>query len=148
MRITLAYIGEKPKSQPCRKLTEEYITRSKRYLEVIERGFATTKKFEEFLLKEGASGALHLLLCDPRGALLSSEELAQRFEKLADSGTRHLLLAIGPADGWSDEQRAQANGVISFGRITLPHELCLVVLAEQTYRALTIRAGHPYHGGH
>jgi 23S rRNA (pseudouridine1915-N3)-methyltransferase len=38
--------------------------------------------------------------------------------------------------------------LLSFGAITLPHELARAVLAEQIYRALTILAGHPYHSGH
>jgi 23S rRNA (pseudouridine1915-N3)-methyltransferase len=58
------------------------------------------------------------------------------------------VLAIGPADGWSDAARARAGLLLSFGSITLPHQLARVVLAEQIYRALTILAGHPYHSGH
>ncbi len=58
------------------------------------------------------------------------------------------MLAIGPADGWSTAARARAGLLLSFGAITLPHELARVVLAEQIYRALTILAGHPYHSGH
>jgi 23S rRNA (pseudouridine1915-N3)-methyltransferase len=59
-----------------------------------------------------------------------------------------VVLAIGPADGWSGMARERANLIFSLGRITLPHQLARVVLAEQVYRALTILAGHPYHCGH
>ena len=89
-----------------------------------------------------------LILCDSRGEPLSSEELAGRLGRLRDSGTQLIVLAIGPADGWSDAARSRAQLTIGFGRITLPHELARVVLAEQIYRALTILAGHPYHSGH
>ena len=58
------------------------------------------------------------------------------------------LVAIGPADGWSDAALAAATRTVAFGRITLPHELAAVIAAEQLYRALTILAGHPYHSGH
>ena len=89
-----------------------------------------------------------LLLGDSRGKQLSSEELATEVIRLQDAGTQLLVLGIGPADGWSAEALKRANLTIAFGRITLPHELAAVVAAEQIYRALTIRAGHPYHSGH
>jgi 23S rRNA (pseudouridine1915-N3)-methyltransferase len=61
---------------------------------------------------------------------------------------QRLIFAVGPADGWSEKGCARANLLLSFGRITLPHQLARVVLAEQLYRAFTILAGHPYHSGH
>jgi 23S rRNA (pseudouridine1915-N3)-methyltransferase len=67
---------------------------------------------------------------------------------LQDAGTQQLVFAIGPADGWSPAALARADRTVAFGRITLPHELAATVAAEQIYRALTIRAGHPYHSGH
>ena len=79
---------------------------------------------------------------------MSSEGYAQFLGNLRDSGTQDSVLAIGPADGWSRAAHAQAGLLLSFGAMTLPHELALVVLAEQTYRALTILGGHPYHSGH
>ena len=68
--------------------------------------------------------------------------------RIRDEGTQRLVFAIGPADGWSAAARQRANLLFSFGRLTLPHQLARVVLAEQVYRALTILAGHPYHSGH
>ena len=58
------------------------------------------------------------------------------------------MLAIGPPDGWSTAAHSSAKLLLSLGAMTLPHELALVILAEQTYRALTILAGFPYHSGH
>jgi 23S rRNA (pseudouridine1915-N3)-methyltransferase len=54
----------------------------------------------------------------------------------------------GPAELLTQEYVARAHKKISFGAMTLPHELARTVLAEQIYRALTILAGHPYHSGH
>lgn len=89
-----------------------------------------------------------LWLADSRGDQLTSAELATHLSRNMDGGTQHLTFAIGPADGWSQAALERADLVVAFGRITLPHELAAVVAAEQIYRALTIRAGHPYHSGH
>ena len=80
---------------------------------------------------------------------LSQDQAIQFFKNLDGLAQQeHIVLAIGPADGWSAPARARASLLLSFGPITLPHELARVVLAEQLYRALTILAGHPYHSGH
>ena len=89
-----------------------------------------------------------LILMDSRGNQLSSEAFAEHVRKLRDSSVQSLILAIGPADGWSERARTRADLVLSLGPMTLPHELARAVLAEQVYRALTIIAGHPYHSGH
>jgi 23S rRNA (pseudouridine1915-N3)-methyltransferase len=89
-----------------------------------------------------------VVLLDSRGKQYSSEEFAGRIGQLRDEGTQRLVLAVGPADGWSAEARQRADLLFSLGRITLPHQLARVVLAEQVYRAFTILAGHPYHSGH
>lgn len=92
--------------------------------------------------------APHLILMDSRGKQFSSEEFATYLGSLRDLGTQAVVFGIGPADGWSEAARRRANLMFSLGRITLPHELARVVVAEQVYRALTILAGHPYHCGH
>ena len=90
----------------------------------------------------------YLVLLDSRGKQLSSEALSSWLGKQQDSGTQRIVLAIGPADGWSESARQQANLLLSLGPMTLAHELAAVVLAEQIYRAFTILKGLPYHLGH
>ena len=58
---------------------------------------------------------------------------------------RPLALLIGGPDGLSDACRARANQSWSLSPLTLPHALVRIVLAEQLYRAMSMRAGHPYH---
>ena len=89
-----------------------------------------------------------LVLLDARGQQLTSEEIANFLEYHQGHDTQELLFAVGPADGWSDATRAAASNILSFGKVTLPHELARVVLLEQLYRGFTILKGHPYHGGH
>lgn len=88
------------------------------------------------------------ILLDSRGQQLSSEEFAQRLGDLRDGATQRLVIAVGPADGWSATALQRASLLFSLGKITLPHQLARVIVAEQVYRALTILAGHPYHSGH
>jgi 23S rRNA (pseudouridine1915-N3)-methyltransferase len=89
-----------------------------------------------------------LVALDSGGKQFSSEELADFFRQHMERGTQELVLAIGPADGWTAAARTAAQLTLSLGKITLPHELARVVLAEQIYRAFTILNHHPYHGGH
>lgn len=129
-------------------LATDYIARISRYNPCSSQVFDTESNFLDWLNHQVGRSPTHLVLLDSRGKQLSSEELAQSIGRLRDSGTQRLIFAIGPADGWSDAARARANLLLSLGRITLPHQLARVVLAEQVYRAFTILSGHPYHSGH
>ncbi|MDE1163533.1 MAG: 23S rRNA (pseudouridine(1915)-N(3))-methyltransferase RlmH [Acidobacteriaceae bacterium] len=148
MRILLSYVGDRPKEKAIRELFDLYLKRATRYLDVTEKSFSSTEKLLSFVETQRAANSLRCIFCDPRGKLVSSEDIAEVVEKAALSGVKQLLVAIGPANGWTEQQRVLADQLISLGRITLPHELCLLILMEQVYRALTIRAGHPYHSGH
>jgi 23S rRNA (pseudouridine1915-N3)-methyltransferase len=135
-------------ADPAGSLITDYIARTSRYAPCETKLFATEIALFQWLDQQSGRSPTYLVLLDSRGKQLSSEELAETVGRLRDSGTQRLVFAIGPADGWSDGSRARANLLLSFGRITLPHQLARVILAEQVYRAFTILAGHPYHSGH
>jgi len=76
---------------------------------------------------------------------LPSEKLASILGEWRDGGIRETRFLIGAADGHSNEQRAEADLLLAFGKATWPHLLARAMLAEQLYRATSILAGHPYH---
>jgi 23S rRNA (pseudouridine1915-N3)-methyltransferase len=82
---------------------------------------------------------------DERGRSLSSMELAKRLETWRDAGKREARFLIGAADGHEEEQRQNADLLLSFGAATWPHLLVRAMLAEQLFRATSILANHPYH---
>ena len=145
MKLKIAWIG-KTKDPAIQSLSTEYLKRISRYVEVEGLPLAD----EAALLKlRDKSRPLHtLVLLDSRGEELSSEEFAEFLQNHQDRNPQPLVLAIGPADGFSDAARKAANTNLSLGKMTLPHELARVVLLEQVYRAFTILKGHPYHSGH
>jgi 23S rRNA (pseudouridine1915-N3)-methyltransferase len=150
MNLTLSTISPRRSGPtgPAAELLALYIERAARYAPCTHRSFPTEAKLLDFVAASAARTRPALLLADSRGKQLSSEDLADTLGSLQDADTQQLILAIGPADGWSPAALARADRILAFGRITLPHELAAVIAAEQLYRALTIRAGHPYHSGH
>ena len=148
MKIKIAWVG-KTKEPALAALTEEYLKRISRYVEVE----GSTLRDEAALLAacgRGSKGGAKstLVLMDSRGKEFSSEQFAKFLGDYQDSNPLPLVFAIGGADGFSSEGRAAAQHVISLGKMTLAHELARVVLLEQVYRAFTILKGHPYHSGH
>lgn len=79
------------------------------------------------------------------GKTLSSEEFSKQLEEASISGFSTLTFIIGGSLGLVQDVKKRANLSISFGRLTLPHQLMRLVLAEQIYRAFTIQKGSPYH---
>ncbi len=149
MKIMLAFISARALSKgPIADLLGLYEKRIGACDFFSRRSFATEAALLQFVEDSAGRTRPLLLLADSRGQQISSEDLAHILGRAQDDGIQLLILAIGPADGWSATARARAQRTIAFGRITLPHELAAVVAAEQIYRALTIRAGHPYHSGH
>ena len=136
------------KSSPTAALAADYLGRATHYYPCEAQSHPSESALLAWLDRQSARTAPALILLDSRGKQLSSEDFAAYLGRLRDSGAQSIVLAIGPADGWSNAARARATLLFSLGAITLPHELARAVLAEQIYRALTILAGHPYHSGH
>ena len=72
-------------------------------------------------------------------------DLARRLEGWRDDGKREARFLIGAVDGHDEEQRRDADLLLSFGAATWPHLLVRAMLVEQLFRATSILAGHPYH---
>jgi 23S rRNA (pseudouridine1915-N3)-methyltransferase len=81
---------------------------------------------------------------DERGSERTTMELSHWLEQRRASG-QDLAFVIGGPDGLSEEVLSRGHLRWSLSRLTLPHGLVRVVLAEQLYRAATLLAGHPYH---
>lgn len=79
------------------------------------------------------------------GKLISSPELAATLENYATYGDSKVSFIIGGSLGLADQIKKRADLSISFGRITLPHQLMRLVLVEQIYRSFRIMKGHSYH---
>ncbi len=80
-----------------------------------------------------------------RGKAISSQQLARKLAKLHDDWPHPVSFLVGSDLGLSEEVLATSRERVSFGPITLPHELARVVLYEQLYRALSILGGIKYH---
>ena len=79
------------------------------------------------------------------GKTRSSEEFSKQLEQASINGYSTLTFVIGGSLGLSPQVKNRANLSLSFGRLTLPHQLMRLVLVEQIYRAFTIQQGSPYH---
>lgn len=137
----------------------EYIKRLAPYTSIeIAEGFeekisprAGEKDIEKALRKEGER-ILSLLgdnevlvILDVQGILLSSEGLAQCMEKWNMSGQTRVNLVIGSTHGLADMVKKRADRIISFSKMTFPHQMAVLILAEQVYRGFKILKGEPYH---
>lgn len=87
----------------------------------------------------------HVVALAIDGQLWSSEDLAAQIDRLATYGTSNVAFVIGGSNGLSEAVLRRANSKLSFGRMTLPHQLMRLVLVEQIYRAVKINRGEPYH---
>jgi len=147
VKLKIAWIG-KTKDPAIQSLTDEYLKRIARYTEVEHLVLPDEAALLKLRAKTGTRPAHAVVLLDSRGKQLSSEDFAQFLQTHQDRNPQPLILAVGPANGFTDEARQSASTVLSLGKMTLPHELARVILLEQVYRAFTILKGHPYHTGH
>lgn len=150
MEIVLAAIRTRlwRSSEPSRQLLNDYLARSSKTLPASFEEFRSEAAFWAWMEKRRGRSPAFLVLADSEGRQFDSESFARELAQVRDRGVQQLVLAIGPPDGWPAETRRRADLLLSFGKMTLPHELAAVVAAEQIYRATAIWSGHPYHGGH
>ena len=157
MKVKIISVG-KLKEKYLKDGISEYVKRLSRFaqVELIELADektpdnASEKENEQILLKEGQRilGKLSerdfVFAMAIEGKLISSEGLSETFERAMPQSST-LVFIIGGSLGLAPQVKKRANELISFGRITLPHQLMRLVLAEQIYRGFMIREGSPYH---
>jgi 23S rRNA (pseudouridine1915-N3)-methyltransferase len=139
MKLKLITIG-KPKARHFAAAAEEYQARLEHYLPT---DFIAAKNDIEALKK--ISPTDFLVACDKSGKQISSEGLARFIDERKLRSTKSVVFFIGGPEGIGKEVLTRANYVLSFSSMTFAHELALVVLLEQLYRACTILKGEPYH---
>ncbi len=158
MRITLICVG-KLKEKYLSEGVAEYAKRLGRYctLEIIELADEKTpdnasEALEEIIKKKEGERILKVLKEDAYcialaigGKQLSSEELAKKLDSLGISGTSHISFIIGGSLGLSAEVLNRADYLLSFSKMTFPHQLMRMILLEQIYRAYRITHNQPYH---
>lgn len=98
----------------------------------------------EILLRHVKSDDCVILL-DTQGKELTSPEISKWMEKRMVQGTSHFFFIIGGPYGNSDNLRKRADLRLSFGKITMTHQMCRLLLTEQIYRSMKIMRHEPYH---
>ena len=149
MRVTIAAVG-RDRSGPARDLFDEYCRRCPwpiRLHEVSPRTTAPERRLAEEAarLSSAISRDAALVALDESGRNLTSRALAAKIAAWQRHGRSELAFLIGGPDGLDPALLERADLVLALGRMTWPHRLVRVLLAEQLYRAATILAGHPYH---
>lgn len=91
-----------------------------------------------------AIGKDYCIVLDERGQEVTTLQLADRLEGWQSSG-RDVALIIGGADGLHASVKQNADWLWALSKLTLPHAMVRVLLAEQLYRAHSVVINHPYH---
>jgi len=86
-----------------------------------------------------------LILLYEQGENLSSTELAEIISKWRDNNISSINFAIGGAFGNGQLIKTSADKIVALGKLTWPHQMVKMMVAEQIYRIETILEGHPYH---
>ena len=87
----------------------------------------------------------YVILADLKGKQLTSVELSEHMNKKLTDGISDMAFIIGGSNGVEDTLRSRANLLLSFSKMTFPHQLFRVMLLEQIYRAYKISSGEKYH---
>lgn len=158
MKITVITVG-KIKEKYLKDAIVEYSKRLSKYckLEIVEVADEKTpdnasevvedsirSKEAERILKYVKDDAFVITL-EIKGKQLTSEELADKIDKLGVQGTSHIIFIIGGSIGLGQEVLQKSDYALSFSKMTFPHQLMRVILLEQVYRSYRIINGEPYH---
>ena len=148
MKYIISIIG-KFKNNDENLITQKYLKRIKNIK--LNQYEIKVSNLEKRLVEEGSklinstpkNGKLILL--DEQGENLSSTELAEIISKWRDNNISSINFAIGGAFGNGQLIKTSADKIVALGKLTWPHQMVKMMVAEQIYRIETILEGHPYH---
>ena len=128
----------------------EYLKRLSKYtkLEILEipdeANAEKALKIEDEKILSKIKDDEYVIALDIGGERLSSLEFAKKIDKVFNSNS-HLTFVIGGSYGMSQEVKKRSNYLLSFSKMTFPHQLFRIILLEQIYRAYKINNNESYH---
>lgn len=153
MKLTLLSVGDKLPAW-ANTAAAEYLKRMPREarMELVEikpekragQSADSIKAIEAARLLDKVPAGSRLVALDEHGREVTTRELADLLARWMADG-RDVALVIGGADGLAASLLEKAEVKLSLSRLTLPHALARVLLAEQMYRAVSLLNNHPYH---
>lgn len=154
MKIVLLVFGKLDQSF-YREAAQEYLKRLQRFADVTvvelkeetKYNFAKNKTLNtELCLKKLENYSQYeTWFLDLEGPCLTSGELANNLNRVKNQSTGKILFVIGPSDGFDKKLIPKSYSQIAFGKLTLPHQLCRIILLEQIYRGFKIINHEDYH---
>lgn len=155
MRLNFVFIG-KTGFPDLETAIGRYIDRLHHYLptevHVLKAERLTAKSNSSLLMEREAERVLRLvekqdrlIVWDQKGRQLDSSGLALMCERFLNEGISNAWMVIGGPSGLSPKLIERAYAVLSLSRMTFPHDLARLMIAEQLYRAFTILRNEPYH---
>ena len=148
MKIAIIVVG-KEKDFPAHDLVAEYSTRIGHYLPIEWTYIPASDGDEEGkrILKaiDALGSGAHIVALDEKGREFVSADFAKFMQTRMNEGLKSLAFVVGGSYGLNEEVRARAQSTVALSKLTFPHQLVRLILAEQLYRACTIMKGEKYH---
>jgi 23S rRNA (pseudouridine1915-N3)-methyltransferase len=147
MKLTLICVG-KMKQTYLKEAIQDYVKQMPYTLDIVEvqdEKEITGMPIEEkrILSKVGPNDFVVGLAI--KGDMLSSEQFADKLDHWMTYEKKDITFIIGGSYGFTESIYTRCNYLLSFSRMTFPHQLMRLVLVEQIYRGFQILKGHPYH---
>ena len=156
MSISVMAMG-RMKEKPYRQMADEYLKRLSRYgkFEEIELPDLPEPANTSIRLKQKSyhrqisisrlKPSDYVIALTIPGKMHDSPGLSRHLDELLTRGESNIVFVIGGSLGLGDAVIRRANEEMSMSKMTFPHQLARVMLLEQLYRAMKIRAGERYH---
>jgi 23S rRNA (pseudouridine1915-N3)-methyltransferase len=145
MKFTFISVG-KPNDSDIANAVADYTLRISRYFPVEWKLIPTSneEKEAEAILKTLDSGDFVVVL-DDKGKELNTIELSEFIEKRMNASDKRVVFIIGGAYGIHESLHKRENFKWSLSKLTFPHQLVRLILAESLYRAISVIKKEPYH---
>lgn len=147
MKLTLICVG-KMKQTYLKEAIQDYIKQMPYPFEIIE--VQDEKEIQGMVIEEKRilskiSVNEFVIGLAIKGDMLSSEQFAEKLDRWMTYDKKDLTFIIGGSYGFTEAIYDRCNYLLSFSKMTFPHQLMRVILVEQIYRGFQILKGHPYH---
>lgn len=147
MKLTLICVG-KMKQSYLKEAIADYIKQMPYPFEIIEvqdEKEASGMAIEEKRILSKVELQDRVVGLAIKGEMLSSEQFAEKLDHWMTYDKKDITFIIGGSYGFTQAVYDRCDYLLSFSKMTFPHQLMRVILVEQVYRGFQILKGHPYH---